>query len=255
MRPNRTTGMDEIRFDELVEMVGERIEWDSPTGRPKALTLTQAIKATLIYFKNNVTEEVIAELMFVDQATISRTIADIEVAIADALDDWVPGVDEAVRGTATVVDGSLLPCWSWASASDLYSGKHHTTGHNHQFVVTLDGRLAHVTDPLPGSVHDTKAVRESGILDVLDPANMLGDKGYVGIGIITPFKKPPGGELLDWQRQFNADINSRRYVVERAIANFKVWRVLFTDYRRPLSTYKQAFTAVRALYFYSRGFA
>jgi len=141
--------------------------------------------------------------------------------------------------------------WSWASNPELYSGKHHTTGHNHQFVVTLDGRLAHITDPLPGSVHDTKAARESGILDVLDPTNMFGDKGYVGTGVITPFKKPIGGELVDWQRKFNTDINSRRYVVERAIANFKVWRVLFTDYRRPLSTYRTAFTAVRALYFYS----
>jgi hypothetical protein len=251
LRLNRTTGLDKIRFDELVEMVEARVEWDSPTGRPKALTLEQAVKATLIYFKNNVTEEVIAELMFVDQSTVSRAIADIEIAIADALDDWVPDLDEAVRGTATVVDGSLLPCWSWASHPELFSGKHHTTGHNHQFVVTLDGRLAHVTDPLPGSVHDTKAVRESGILDVLDPTNVFGDKGYVGTGVITPFKKPIGGELVDWQRKFNTDINARRYVVERAIANFKVWRVLFTDYRRPLSTYKTAFTAVRALYFYS----
>jgi hypothetical protein len=204
LRLNRTTGLDNIRFDELVEMVGARVEWDSPTGRPKALTLEQAVKATLIYFKNNVTEEVIAELMFVDQSTVSRAIADIEIAIADALDDWVPDLDEAVRGTATVVDGSVLPCWSWASHPELYSGKHHTTGHNHQFVVTLDGRLAHVTDPLPGSVHDTKVVRESGILDVLDPTNVFGDKGYVGTGVITPFKKPIGGELVDWQRKFRS---------------------------------------------------
>jgi len=222
-----------------------------PGGRCTTVISSPVWAASPLYFKNNVTEEVIAELMFVDQSTVSRAIADIEIAIADALDDWVPDLDEAVRGTATVVDGSLLPCWSWASNPELYSGKHHTTGHNHQFVVTLDGRLAHITDPLPGSVHDTKAVRESGILDVLDPTNMFGDKGYVGTGVITPFKKPIGGELVDWQRKFNTDINSRRYVVERAIANFKVWRVLFTDYRRPLSTYRTAFTAVRALYFYS----
>ena len=201
------------------------------------------------------TEDVIAELMFVDQSTISRAIADIEVVIADALADWVPDLDEAVRGTATVVDGSLLPCWSWSDNPELYSGKHRTTGHNHQFVVTLDGRLAHISDPLPGSVHDTRTVQESGILDVLDPTNIFGDKGYVGTGIITPFKKPARGELLDWQRKFNADIDSCRYVGERAIANVKVWRVLFTDYRRPLSTYEQASSAIRALYFYSRSFA
>lgn len=102
--------------------------------------------------------------------------------------------------------------------AELYSGKHHTTGHNHQFVVTLNGRLTHVSDPLPGSCHDTKAVRESKILETLDPGNMFGDKGYVGTGIITPFKKPRGGKLLDWQKEFNTQVNKRRYVVERAIA-------------------------------------
>src|SRR5574341_544772 len=105
-------------------MVGERVGWSSPTRRPRPLTLEQAVEATLIYFKNNRTEEVITELMFVDQSTISRAIADIEVVIADALADWVPDLDEAVRGTATVVDGSLLPCWSWSDNPELYSGKH-----------------------------------------------------------------------------------------------------------------------------------
>ena len=28
--------------------------------------------------------------------------------------------------------------------------------------------------------------------------------GYQGSGFITPFKKPQGGELLDWQKEFNA---------------------------------------------------
>jgi hypothetical protein len=28
-------------------------------------------------------------------------------------------------------------------------------------------------------------------------------KGYVGNEMVTPFKKPSGGELLDWQKEFN----------------------------------------------------
>jgi hypothetical protein len=32
----------------------------------------------------------------------------------------------------------------------------------------------------------------------------IGDKGYRGAGFITPFKKPQGGELLAWQKEFNA---------------------------------------------------
>lgn len=54
--------------------------------------------------------------------------------------------------------------------------------------------------------------------------------------MITPFKKPAGGELLDWQKEFNTQVNKIRYVIEQVIANFKTWRIMHTDYRRPLAT-------------------
>jgi tetratricopeptide (TPR) repeat protein len=38
-------------------------------------------------------------------------------------------------------------------------------------------------------------------------------------------------------------------VIERAVANFKTWRCMFTDYRRPLRIYPTAFRTVRALHF------
>ena len=49
--------------------------------------------------------------------------------------------------------------------------------------------------------------------------------------MITPFKKPEGGELLDWQKEFNKQVNKIRYVIEQVIANFKTWRIMHTDYR------------------------
>jgi hypothetical protein len=36
-------------------------------------------------------------------------------------------------------------------------------------------------------------------------------------------------------------------VIERAIANFKTWRCMHTDYRRPKRTYVAAFNAIRRL--------
>ena len=41
--------------------------------------------------------------------------------------------------------------------------------------------------------------------------------------MITPFKKPSGGELLDWQKEFNTQVNKIRYIIEQVIANFKTW--------------------------------
>jgi hypothetical protein len=84
-----TTGLTSEQFDELVERVGERIVWDYGRGRPRELTLHQAVKAVVMYFRTNITQELIAELLFVDQSTISRAISDLEEIIAEALDEFV----------------------------------------------------------------------------------------------------------------------------------------------------------------------
>jgi YD repeat-containing protein len=75
-----------------------------------------------------------------------------------------------------VVEGSLCPCWSWADAPELYSGKHKTTGHTHQFVCDLSGNLLRISDPLAGNTHDAKAIHETGLSELLGDDNTIGDK-------------------------------------------------------------------------------
>ena len=91
---------------------------------------------------------------------------------------------------------------------------------------------------------------ESGALPALDPRDWTGDKGYVGRGMITPIKKIPE-QLLDWQKGFNTAINGTRAVVERVIANIKNWRILHTDYRRPIDSFATTISAAIGLLFYS----
>lgn len=254
MQTKATTGLTEEQFEELHQLISQQFTWHSGKGRPRCLDLREALAATLMYFKANVTEEFVAAQFGTTQPSISRVIAEVEPMIAAVLDDRVPGLCEALRGSCAVVDGSLLPCWSWAGNPELYSGKHKTTGHNCQVVVDLGGQLVHMSDPLPGSTHDAKALDESKIPEMIDMENTVADKGYQGTGPITPKKKPPGGELSDADKQYNTEVNRLRYVVERAIANIKIWRILHTDYRRPLSTFKTAFTAIRGLIFFTQGF-
>ncbi|MGO9079002.1 MAG: transposase family protein [Streptosporangiaceae bacterium] len=130
-------------------------------------------------------------------------------------------------------------------------GKHKTTGMNVQVACTIDGHLAWISDPIPGSRHDNHCLGESGAIVTLDPRNWVGDKGYVGNNMITHFKKPAGGKLLDWQKDFNTQVNKIRYVIEQVIANFKTWRIMHTDYRRPLATFPETISAVVALHFYA----
>ena len=154
-------------------------------------------------------------------------------------------------GRQYIVDGTLLPCWSWATHPRLYSGKHKTTGMNVQVVCTLDGELVWISDPIEGAHHDVFCLDESGVLQMLDPRDWTGDKGYVGRDMITPVKKINGGELLDWQKTFNSAINGIRAVIERVIAHLKNWRILHTDYRRPIDSFATTISAAVGLLFYS----
>jgi hypothetical protein len=208
---------------------------------------------TLTYLRRNRVQAELAETFDVSQSTISRAIAAITPLLGAALLLCVPTADELDDQTDYIVDGTLFPCWSWASHPELYSGKHKTTGMNVQVACTLYGRLAWISDPIPGRRHDSYCLNESGFLEVVDPANAVGDKGYVGNGMDTPIKKPECRELLDWEIEFNKQVNKIRYRIEQVIANLKTWRILHTDYRRPLSTFAQTISTVVALQFYALG--
>jgi len=69
--------------------------------------------------------------------------------------------------------------------------------------------------------------------------------------MVTPRKKTAGGELLPWEKEFNADVSSLRAPIERLVAHFKSWRIFHTDYRRPYRTYRDAYDAARGLFFFS----
>ena len=167
------------------------------------------------------------------------------------LRDYVPTADELDGQTQYIVDGTLVPCWSWASHPELYSGKHKTTGMNLQVACTLSGRLAWISDAADGSRHDSHCLNESGVILTFDPGTWIGDKGYVGNDMITPIKKPVCRDLLDWEKEFNKQVNKIRYVIEQVIANFKTWRIMHTDYRRPLATFTETISTVIALHFYT----
>jgi DDE superfamily endonuclease len=125
-----------------------------------------------------------------------------------------------------------------------------TTGLSARVVCDLAGRLTWISDPVDGCRHDSAALRISGVLDALPANDWIGDKGYVGNGMLTPIKKPAHRTLLDWEKEFNTAVNKIRYLIERTIANVKTWRILFTDYRRPLTTFTETISTVIALEFY-----
>jgi hypothetical protein len=185
----------------------------------------------------------------VSQSTVSRAVTALTPLLGTALAQYAPVAEDLSPHVHYIVDGTLLPCWSWAAHPELYSGKHKTTGLNVQVACTLTGDLAWISDPIDGSRHDTHCLNEPGVV-ADEPGNWVGDKGYVGDNMLTPIKKPVHRDRLDWEKQFNKQINKIRYVIEQVIANFKTWRIMHTDYRRPLGIFAQTISIVIALHFY-----
>jgi alkylated DNA repair dioxygenase AlkB len=224
---------------------------DEKPAWPPILGLFKSLAVTLTYLRRNRVQAELAETYEVSQSTISRAVTGVTPLLGKVLLRYVPTADELDERRRYIVDGTLLPCWSWASHPELYSGKHKTTGMNVQVACTLTGGLAWISDPIEGSRHDTYCLSESGVLVTRDPGNWVGDKGYIGYNMITPIRKPTHRKLLDWEKEFNKQINKIRYLIEQVIANFKTWRIMHTDYRRPIATFNMTISAVIALHFYT----
>lgn len=153
-----------------------------------------------------------------------------------------------------VVDGTLIPVWNWSSQGrTLFSGKHKRAGFNHQVICTLNGKLLAITDPVPGARHDVYAYHFHQLERFLNEST-LADKGYIGLGLLTPSKRKPGVKMRTALKKNNRQINRLRSVVERTIAQVKTWRVLHSGFRRPLGSYGRVFSVVRGLIFFVAGY-
>jgi DDE superfamily endonuclease len=246
-----TTGFSRDEIVDLCSMIHSAELEPEINHWPPILGLFKSVVVALTYMRRNRVQAELAETYGVSQPTISRAITGVTPLLGRVLRDYAPTADELDGRTQCIVDGTLLPCWSWASHPELYSGKHKTTGMNVQVACTLSGNLAWISDAVDGSRHDSYCLGESGAILTLDPGDWIGDKGYVGNGMLTPIKKPTFRDLLDWEKEFNKQINKIRYVIEQVIANFKTWRIMHTDYRRPLGTFTETISTVVALHFYS----
>ena len=155
MRYHRTFGLDAEQLDELEARIEDILPdpWDKGTGRPKSLSLREAIMVTLLYQRQNMIEEVIADLFGVSQGTVSEIITEFTPLIAQATEEFRPDAEEAkqmTRGRLALVDGTLWPCWSWERAPEMWAGKYKTTGHGSLIIGDEFGNIIFVSGPAPG---------------------------------------------------------------------------------------------------------
>jgi len=91
------SGLGPEQLDELEERVAALLEnpWDSGADRPKELTLREAIIVSSGYARQNIIEDVWAEIFDTSQPTISRIITKITPLIEKATAEFRLAAGEA----------------------------------------------------------------------------------------------------------------------------------------------------------------
>ena len=100
------------------------------------------VAATSCAMRQNIIEDVWADIFDFAQSTISRYITFLTAFVELATEEHRPAAEdaaEATRNAIALVDGTPWPCWSWDGESKLWSGKYKTTGHGSLIVTNLQG--------------------------------------------------------------------------------------------------------------------
>jgi hypothetical protein len=241
----RLPGLSQRAASVVVERAREEFpDWNKPVGRPKELSLVQALRLTLCRLRRNATYQDLHE--------------DFDIGRTTAWDYYQPMVEFLARefgypdeedqekllamlleGKVCLVDGTLVPTFNWKHRKDLLSGKHRRHGVNVQLFVDLHGRLICASLAFPGSWHDIHCFREAGWVGLAAHAGGgrgIGDLGYEGErdAVSTPVKKKPKKDLADFEKEINKIFAKIRVPVEWGVAHTKNWRILSTRYRSDL---------------------
>ncbi|WP_159426071.1 transposase family protein [Streptomyces noursei] len=222
-------------------------------GRMWALGLYKSVVLVLFLLRQNPVQEAAAELFGISQATVSRRWTALLPVVEKVLARHVPDPAKASAGRIVLVDGT----WSRRGTGQPRAPRCSAATPRHRIqpavAVTLAGDLLAVSAPVPGSRHDIHAWRQSHFPEAFAEREGIGDLGYIGSGLLTPRRKPPGQEQSAGDKRANRSVNTLRAAVERAIAHLKNWKILATRYRDPLTRFTLVTKTVTALAFYKKG--
>jgi len=117
-----STGFTRNEITDLCAMIRSEELEPGINHWPPILGLFRSVTVTLTYMRRNRVQAELAETYGVSQPTVSRAITGVTPLLEKVLRDYVPTADDLDERTQYIVDGTLLPCWSWSSRPELYSG-------------------------------------------------------------------------------------------------------------------------------------
>ena len=155
---------------------------------PPSLGVLTSVQITMLYLQENIRQQALAGIFGTSQPTISRAINTV-LNILDVVLPPPPRPKDLMSQRLYVLDGTLVPCWWWKNARNLYSGKHHKAGHNLQILTDQAGEIFYISEPLPGSTHDITAIRNTGLFGHMQPWHITADIRLRGFRVRYTFQE------------------------------------------------------------------
>lgn len=256
--PERTRcllGLNVEEIEELVEHLkreeqpwnqaeGARVNQRQPGGGAKAkLTTQQEVEVCLLILRQGVTFEIAGLLVGLSKSqaheVFHKWLGRLRQSIPASLVEEAEKLGEALESTPEEQEWLVD---SWEQARDrpqgdeeqrkYYSGKQKRHTFKSQVITREEGKdIVDLIASVRGPSSDISLFREQK-QKFSETQRYKGDKAYVGDEqVVTPMKKPKGGELSEEQKQSNREISSDRIYVEHLIRRVRIFRMAQVRYR------------------------
>ncbi|XP_069109344.1 putative nuclease HARBI1 [Argopecten irradians] len=211
------------------------------TGRNHSLPSFLQVLLALRFYATGKMQLCSGDNFNVDQSTVSRVIQRVTNALnrQEVVTKFIsfPISAEAVRkhqadfyavarfpGVIGAIDGTHIRILRPSINEPEFVNRKNFHSINVQIVVDANSRILDLVARWPGSAHDARILRESGLARIFEArmvpvkCHLLGDSGYPCKNwLLTPYLNPLPGQ----QTRYNSAHKTTRCIVERAIGQWK----------------------------------
>lgn len=260
----RASGVTVTMFDEIIEKL--RPLWDEEIigvykrpGRYFKMPLEDIVLMALVYYRTYTSMVWIGFLFNLNESNVSRLISRVEPLLARII---------TINKTKELTKEDLVACLidateqktqrpSTTDQKPFYSGKKKQHTIKTEIKTTLQGKITHVSESVPGAMHDY-ALRK------LQPALAENERAYVDSGYQglqkehaateLPFKATKTKPLDEESKQYNTALSRIRVTVEHVFGDIKIFGIMKNVYRNSRDTYNQKFIVIAGLVNLRNGF-
>jgi DDE superfamily endonuclease/Helix-turn-helix of DDE superfamily endonuclease len=230
-------------------------------GRKRLLKPYQEVLLTLIYLRHNVAFCVVGALFGVSADVAENTFHEVVAVLREVCPkeqwnakkrwqkgqpSWEPGEEDKV-----LIDSFETPVPRPSEKQKqkrLYSGKKKRHTLKTQVITDQNGELLDIDPGHRGPMSDKRLYEQSEVETQFPDAAKQADLGYLGLPtVLTPHKKPKGGELTEEQKEENRQFAAARVRVEHGIRRLKGFGILRDPYRLATGLFPRIASATAGL--------